>query len=163
MNMLQHGEAVHAAYLRLIAQLDGGEKFIELPPLIQELYGRFKCSLVNTDTIEKYHIWHDCGKPACRVLEAGVQRFPEHAKWSTLQYGLLWPDETLVQRLINMDMEFHTRRGEGLAELWFDSLAPTLYLTAWAEIIANSAMFGGFDSMSFKIKKKALISAGKKF
>lgn len=32
MNMLQHGESVHDAYLKLINQLEGGDQFIELPP-----------------------------------------------------------------------------------------------------------------------------------
>ena len=37
-----------------------------------------------------------------------------------------------------------------------------LYLTAWSEILANSTMFGGKESDSFKIKRKKLIQAGKK-
>lgn len=32
MNMLQHGESVHDAYLKLIDQLEGKTQFIELPP-----------------------------------------------------------------------------------------------------------------------------------
>lgn len=54
-------------------------------------------------------------------------------------------------------------KGDDLIDLWKQPYAPTLYFTAWAEIMANSKMFGGFDSTSFKIKKKALISAAKKY
>jgi hypothetical protein len=32
MNMLQHGEAVHEAFNRLIVQLNGGDQILELPP-----------------------------------------------------------------------------------------------------------------------------------
>lgn len=60
-------------------------------------------------------------------------------------------------------MDFHSLRGDDIIELWKQPYAATLYFTAWAEIIANSQMFGGFDSTSFKIKKKALIQAGKKY
>jgi hypothetical protein len=64
-------------------------------------------------------------------------------------------------------MKFHTLKGEELTA-WLEEnkknpkMLCSLYLTAWAEIIANSSMFGGAESTSFKIKKKCLISAGKK-
>ena len=54
-------------------------------------------------------------------------------------------------------------KGDELIELCKQPYAITLYLTAWAELIANSKMFGGYGSTSFKIKRKALIQAGKKF
>lgn len=62
-----------------------------------------------------------------------------------------------------MDMQFHTLKGEALDELWKHPLSYTLYLTAWAEIKANCKMFGGEDSVSYKIKKKHLIKAGKRY
>ena len=64
-------------------------------------------------------------------------------------------------------MNFHTLKSEELLH-WLKEnqdrkmFLCSLYLTAWAEIIANSTMFGGFESTSFKIKRKSLISAGKK-
>jgi hypothetical protein len=39
--------------------------------------------------------------------------------------------------------------------------AATLWVAGWAEIHANAAMFGGFESTSFKIKRKHLLSRGK--
>lgn len=118
--------------------------------------------MLDFETIRKYQIYHDCGKHLCRVIEDGKQRFPNHAYWSSAQYLNIWHDH-LIAMLILRDMDFHTLKGDDLIDLWRQPLAPTLYFTAWAEIIANSEMFGGFDSTSFKIKKKALISAAKKY
>jgi len=58
------------------------------------------------------------------------------------------------------DMKFHTGFNE--PEFYSSELAPSLYLTAWAELEANSSMFGGHESTSYKIKKKRLIQQGKK-
>jgi hypothetical protein len=37
--------------------------------------------------------------------------------------------------------------------------AKHLYATAWSELFANAELFGGFESDSFKIKRKKLIKA----
>lgn len=111
-----------------------------------------------------YQVFHDCGKPACQTIdEQGRKHFPDHAEWSKKQYIKVFGENGTVPELIGSDMDFHTKSGEDLAHLWKSPLAPTLYFTAWAEIIANSTMFGGFDSTSFKIKKKKLLQAGKKY
>lgn len=163
MNMLQHGEAVREAFQALINQLEGGESIIELPPQIVELYEKTKHKLLDSETIRKYQIYHDCGKYICRTVdENGKQHFPNHAWHSANQYAMVFND-LLPAMLILHDMHFHTMKGDELIHLWTQPIAPTLYFTAWAEIIANSKMFGGFDSTSFKIKKKALISAAKKY
>ena len=60
------------------------------------------------------------------------------------------------------DMDFHIKRGDDLVDTWELDIAISLYLAAWAEIYANSQMFGGINSESFKIKRKRLIQAGKK-
>lgn len=39
------------------------------------------------------------------------------------------------------------------------TVAPSLLLTAWAEIFANAEMFGGRESISFKMKYKSLSRA----
>lgn len=109
-----------------------------------------------------YHEFHDCGKPACLIIDAeGKRHYPNHAEWSKQQYVEIFVSNGTVPELIGMDMDFHTKSGEDLIDLWKSPLAPTLYFTAWAEIIANSSMFGGQDSTSFKIKKKRLIKAAK--
>lgn len=51
----------------------------------------------------------------------------------------------------------HTLRGEEADAFASDPDAPTLIITAWAELHANAeALFGGFDTDSFKIKAKQL-------
>lgn len=162
MNMLEHGLAVKQSYDQLISQFNGGGQIIDLPSQIAELYDHTK-HLIDSD-LSQYQIYHDCGKHICRTIdENGKQHFPDHAKFSYMQYLQIWPDDIQTAELILMDMDFHIKKGDELIELWKAPQAPSLYFTAWAEIIANSKMFGGFDSTSFKIKKKQLINAAKKF
>lgn len=161
MCMLAHGWAVHDAWNKLMNQLEGREHFIELPPQIKEIFDQTKHLIGDT---KDYHYYHDCGKPLCRIVdENGKQHFPDHAKYSYLQFLKIFPEDSRTAQLILMDMDFHTLKGEEIDELWKHELAPTLYFTAWAEIIANSEMFGGFESTSFKIKKKTLIKAGNRY
>jgi hypothetical protein len=60
-------------------------------------------------------------------------------------------------------MDFHTLKNEQLEHIANSKYGFSLYLTAWAELIANSKMFGGYDSVSFKIKRKKLIKSLKLF
>jgi hypothetical protein len=112
-----------------------------------------------------YHIFHDCGKPRCLKLdENGRKHFPNHADISAQLYAEIFEVvETDVNvQLIKMDMLCHTAKGEELEELAKHQLAPTLILTALAELHSNAEkLFGGFESTSFKIKRKQLIKATK--
>lgn len=147
LNVLEHGKAVYEAYLKLDA---------ETCPLYDKLIRK----VVDFETLKRYQVYHDCGKPFCAD---GEGRFPDHAYHSSMQWNHLFPAETTVRDLMALDMCFHAGRSDEIVELWKNPLAPTLYLTAWAEIYANANMFGGTDSNSFKIKRKRLIQAGKKF
>lgn len=89
--------------------------------------------------------------------------FPDHANVSADTWKCVFPEEILIQELMRKDMLFHLAKSDDFEVIWSDPLAPTLYVTAWAEILANCTMFGGQDSTSFKIKKKKLIQAGKKY
>lgn len=60
-------------------------------------------------------------------------------------------------------MEFHTKKTNELVELSKHKLGFALYLTAWAELFANSSMFGGVESVSYKIKRKKLMKHLKLF
>lgn len=109
----------------------------------------------------EYHVFHDCGKPACLVIdEEGKRRFPNHAQVSKDLWLSLGGDER-VGELIGMDMDAHLLREETLAEFAARPQAIPLLLTAIAEISANAEMFGGIESTSFKIKAKALAKRGK--
>lgn len=117
-----------------------------------------KHSLLPRDA-RTYHIFHDCGKPSCiEIDENGRRHFPDHAKKSTEIYSQLFPEDTRTAELISKDMLCHTLKGDEAEEFAKDPLAPTLVITAWSELHANAeALFGGFTSDSFKIKRKCLM------
>jgi hypothetical protein len=157
-NMLQHGEMVHSEYQALIDSLENGE-LTELIPI----YSLIKNKLIPIDQLKNPQIFHDCGKHICLIVDdSGKRHYPNHAAVSAQQYSLIFPNDQIGKQLIEMDMLFHTARGEDLVSLCKHPLAPTLYLTAWAEINANCSMFGGKESESYKIKKSRLLKAGKK-
>lgn len=151
LNVLEHGLMVANEYSKILNG-DIDDEFLI------SMYELLKDRLLDDVTMNRYHIYHDCGKPL--VLIDG--RFPDHALASSSQWRLLFPEDEDVIELMKLDMEFHTKRGDEILELWKHPLAPSLYITAWAELYANSSMFGGTDSDSFKIKRKRLIQAGKK-
>jgi hypothetical protein len=158
LNMLGHGQSVHAKYGQLMAQLEAGHPPC---PLLGEIHAAFIWPA--TATLERYHVYHDCGKHLVATVNAeGKRQFPGHAQASAKQYARLFPEDLTTAHLIAHDMDFHTLRGDDLVALCADPLAPVLYLTAWAEVYANAEMFGGLTSDSFKIKSKRLIQAGKK-
>lgn len=106
-----------------------------------------------------YHIFHDCGKPACLEIDAdGRRHFPDHAKRSTEIYQQLFPEDQQTADLIAKDMLCHTLRGTDADAFASDPQAQTLIITAWSELHANAeALFGGFETDSFKIKRKSLL------
>jgi len=159
LNMLEHGQAVHLAYCQLIRALEAqAPVYREMLPL----YARLKPLLPEPAALARIHLYHDCGKHLALTFCEGRRQYPNHAEISAEQYAKLFPEDLQGQRLIALDMAFHTCRGAALVELCQDPLAPILYLTAWAEINANALMFGGRDSDSYKIKRSRLLQAGKK-
>lgn len=152
-SVLEHGHMVNRAYKALIHELEANTH------IESELYHSMKDRILDSEVIDTYQIYHDCGKAFCKD-ESG--RFPDHAQHSYNQWKALFPEDDVISNLMLLDMGFHTFRDEQLEELCYNILAPTLYFTAWAELEANAAMFGGHDSDSYKIKRKRLIKAGKK-
>lgn len=160
LNMLQHGQSVHFQYKKLLSLLEAHDiKYAELA----HVFEKYQHSLPPPSVLERYHVYHDCGKGLClEIGEDGKRRFPNHAEISAEQFKRIFPDDLFTAQLIRMDMDFHTLKGDDLNRLCKSPFAPILYLTAWAEIHANAEMFGGMESDSFKIKAKRLIQAGKK-
>ena len=133
--------------------------------------------LLDDDVVHPYLLWHDCGKPFCReVDDAGRQHFPNHAAHSVIVWvemcvsqrmatpGALWDldaDEVQTAKLIKMDMDAHCLSPEQVPEFAARPEAVTLLLAAVAEVHANAAMFGGYESTSFKIKIKHLERRGR--
>ena len=104
---------------------------------------------LNPKDARMYQVYHDCGKPYCIEFDdQGRRHFPNHADLS-YQYFLQAFDDQRTADLIRYDMLCHTAKGEELDKLLQLSDAPTLLLTAWAELHANaSVLFGGFESVS---------------
>lgn len=164
--MLDHGQRVHDSYTQLWGGL-AASGFEQDEPLLQAWFDRIRDTmpgalLAPTDLCT-YHVYHDCGKHLVLYTdENGRRHFPDHAAASALQYEAIFPNDHRTCDLIAHDMDFHIMRGEDLRVLWAQPLAATLYLTSWAEIRANAAMFGGFESESYKIKRSRLLRAAKK-
>lgn len=137
----QHGEMVRHEYYKLLK---------DLPDFILDL----RSAVLPVDITDRYQIYHDCGKPYCKEGNS----YPNHAEVSANTWLALHPEDHLVAELMRHDMDFHLGTHD-----WSSPLAPTLYLTAWAELFANASVFGGVESTSFKIKKKRLIKAGKQY
>lgn len=155
----EHGLMVVNSYRNLIQDLEQGIG----DETLLAVYAQTKGLLLPSKIIETYQEFHDCGKPYCIEFdEQGRRHFPDHANISSSIWKELYPQDDLTHVLMRMDMDFHTMKSESVDKLWENELSSTLYLTAWAEIKANSTMFGGEDSVSFKIKKKHLIKAGKR-
>lgn len=103
----------------------------------------------------------NCGKPFCRTVdEDGRQHFPDHAAVS----ARIWREaggSAEVEHLIEQDMDVHLLKAEGVEEFAQRPYATALLLTGLSELHANASMFGGVESVSFKIKAKNLLKRGR--
>lgn len=130
-----------------------------------KIYGSEIMSNVhNHELVSEYLIFHDLGKPFCRIQENGVTRFPNHAEVSKNIWISLGRSE-IVGNLIGWDMHIHIKSSDELRQCcekdWNIKDAFTLLLASLAEIHSNSKMFGGINSVNFKIKFKNLEKRGK--
>ncbi|MFK4132416.1 hypothetical protein ACI2KR_09060 [Pseudomonas luteola] len=113
------------------------------------------------EILGEYQTYHDCGKPFCRIVdEAGKQHFPDHAKHSE-QTWLSCGGDPIAARLMGMDMDIHVLKGDDVESFASRPEAASLLLTGLAEIHSNAQMFGGIDSVSFKMKWKHIDRRGK--
>lgn len=162
MTVLQHGEMVRDYYRDLLAHLRDGRplqfawrlpSWIFDPSLIEDL--------PSDDIMAEYHLFHDCGKPLCRVVdEDGRQHFPDHAAVSEAAW-LAAGGAAEIGMLIGMDMDVHLLKGDDVEAFARRPQARALLLTALSEVHANASMFGGIESVSFKMKWKHLDKRGK--
>lgn len=150
--IMQHGLSVWDNTKKLAS---GQHEGFKLPKWFTDNHSFIANSMHHPNTTKDYNVYHDCGKPRCLTTDAdGRRHFPDHARASQDAWEGVGGCPT-VGRLIGMDMILHTETAEGAASMITDPTdAATLVVTAFAELHANAAMFGGTDSVSFKIKYK---------
>ena len=113
------------------------------------------------DVVFEYILWHDCGKPLCRVVGSdGRQRFPDHAAVSERAWRAVGGSDQAA-RLMGMDMDVHLLKADGVKVFSSRAEAATLLLVGLCEIHSNAGLFGGIESDSFKIKWKHLDKRGR--
>lgn len=160
-SILQHGVSVFEYFSDLYLHLIAGQplKFAwKLPDWLSlDLCRR----VLPYDVIMTYLTFHDCGKPVCLTIDAdGKRHFPDHARVSADVWSSFGGDP-LIASLMRDDMVMHLLKAEDVESFSCNPNAPTLLLSALAEIHSNANMFGGLDSTSFKIKWKQINQRGK--
>lgn len=155
MSVYRHGELVVENYNKILNILNEDKKDnnVRLPNNLKLLLP----FLLDSDIIKTYQLFHDCGKPYCLVVdEEGKRHFPNHAIISKMAWEKIYGKDD-ISELIGMDMDIHLLKNDGIPEFSNRKQWATLVLTGLAEIHANSEMFGGIDSISFKIKYKQIV------
>lgn len=159
----QHGVSVKNHTFKLINllninQLDSNYR---LPDWFLYYRNEILQSLFPLFIIEKYTIFHDCGKPYCLTYDSsGKKHFPQHSEKSYYTWLDHGGDDKTAQ-LIKMDMLIHTIKTNDIDNFIKNPEAITLLIVGLAEIHANAELFGGIESVSFKIKWKQINKKGK--
>jgi len=165
LSVYQHGEMVRDYFLDLYMYLKGSKlkSTWKLPEWIDDNKEFLLQEIEKFDLFKifDYHLYHDCGKPYClKIDEDGKRHFPDHANVSSKVWKEIDGDE-FVGQLIQQDMDIHLLKDAGVEEFCKRNHAIVLLLTGLSELHANSSMFGGIESTSFKIKWKNLNKRGK--
>lgn len=159
MTILEHGQQVAEKFKQL---MNGNTEGWRLPDWYDDIEW-LKSQLPSEETMERYHIFHDCGKPKCLIIDSdGKRHFPNHAMVSAREWLIAGGSQDIAN-LIERDMDMHLLKPSQAADYKRKDLVPALLLTALSEIHANAEMFGGIESTSFKIKFKALNKLGNAF
>lgn len=157
--ILEHGESVSRTFKAIFESGDSSAFYI--PECIKENQEFLLMRCFPESTLEMYHIFHDCSKPLCLTIDSdGKRHFPDHARKSSSAW-LSAGGSYEIGMLIEHDMDFHIMKAADITQYKHLDLAPSLLLTAWAELNANAQMFGGTGSTSFKIKSKSLTRLSK--
>ena len=159
MSVLDHGRDVYARYLDLISPTPVLKW--RMPEWIEKL----RPLQLPLEIMKNYLIYHDCGKPFCRTVDAeGKQHFPDHAQKSYetwMQYAETEEDRQ-IGSLILLDMECHTIKGDAIDEFIKRPEAPSLIFAGLAEIHSNAQWLQQLDSDQFKIKWKRIDKIGRR-
>ncbi len=162
-SVYEHGISVWEHTLKLINILKGIEvNDLKLPNWFFQYKEKILENLLSQEIIEEYTRNHDCGKFYClQIDENGKRHFPDHANVSA-NVWLSAGGSAQAVNLMRLDMMCHTMRSKDVCEFVRLPEASTLLLVSLAEVISNAKLFGGFDSVGFKIKYKHLEKIGKK-
>lgn len=153
-SVYQHGISVRDHMFQLIDYLenDNLSEDWKIPNWLIKYKLQIKNKLLPKSIIEEYTTFHDNSKPYCKVIdENGNQHFTNHAELS----GQKWLElggNPQVAKLMKMDMIIHTMKDKDVDEFIIHPESITLLLTGLAEVHSNSKMFGGINSVPFKIK-----------
>jgi hypothetical protein len=164
MSVLEHGISVKNYLFDLLNHLrnEAPLKYEwSLPNWVLENKEFILANLVDDKVLGLYSEYHDIGKPFCLEIDSeGKRHFPNHAEKSYEIFKQVFKSE-IAAELIRHDMDVHLLKADTTEKFCENPLAIALLLTALAEIHSNSTMFGGLDSVSFKIKLKSLTQRGK--
>jgi hypothetical protein len=163
-SVLDHGISVKNYLFDLINHLRTGDELKYdwiLPDWLLPNKDLILSSLPDDDTLKLYTKYHDCGKPFCLTIDDdGKRHFPNHAEVSYQIFKQI-SNNAVAAELIRHDMDIHLLKSDGVDEFCKNPFALTLLLTGLSEIHSNAQMFGGIDSLSFKIKWKSINQRGK--
>lgn len=157
---LDHGLLVWEYLQKIIC---GNWDNLKIPEWVKENHSTIISSIHDLNILKEYVINHDCGKHLVKIIDSdGKPHYPNHAEASYKYYLEFFPENTTVANLILNDMFFHQCSAEDLkfSKLSIKDLF-SLLIASLAEIHANSQLFGGIDSTSFKIKYKQIDRRGK--
>jgi hypothetical protein len=158
---LNHGNLVWHYLQKLIS---GNWEGMKIPEWYEKNHAYIVSKIHSLEILKKYSINHDCGKHLCKTIdEQGKIHYPKHEEYSCNYWLEHFPEETVVSWLILNDMFFHTCSSSELDNHNFSEKDLfSLLITSLAEIHANSELFGGIESTSFKVKYKQIDRRGNK-
>jgi hypothetical protein len=168
LSVYEHGILVAAEYLLIISAMQS-EKFTLTERSFPKWMILYRNDILNllpdNDIVMAYALFHDCGKPFCwQVDSEGKNHFPNHATVSHetwLRHAKDTPEAKRIADLILHDMLIHGLKPEGVDEFIKLPDCICLLLMGLAEVYANSELFGGMESTSFKIKYAQIERRGK--
>jgi hypothetical protein len=168
-SVLQHGRSVREHYFALVRHLNGTTNLHEasnwvVPEWVDTYKTQILAALPDEYVMDRYLTLHDSGKPAVRVFdEEGKHHFPDHANSSADTYLEVMQEEanTDVEYLIRHDMDIHMLTAVDVPQFITTGYAVAQLCAGLSELISNASMFGGVESVGFKMKYKKLNQRGK--
>lgn len=163
MSVLQHGMSVARYYKELVEHLTLDKSLSYNWKLPEWVYSKEIIeALLDSKDVLCYLIYHDCGKPLCVYTDDdGRRHFPDHANHSFELWTSIFGDSDTAW-LIKHDMDIHLARVKDVPEIASTKYWASQLLSGLSELHSNASMFGGIDSVSFKIKYKNLDKVGRR-